>query len=444
MGLNNFSQFALLLILSLNLCHLCFCSLTTSDLFDHWCKQHGKSYSSEEERVYRLRVFEDNLEFVNQHNGLSNSTYKVGLNAFADLTHHEFRAAKLGLGVGGLSFGRLKSLGGGGGFAGDVPESIDWRKKGAVTPVKDQASCGACWAFSTTGAIEGINQIKTGSLVSLSEQELIDCDRSYNSGCGGGLMDYAFQFVIKNHGIDTESDYPYQAVDRSCNRNKLKRRVVTIDGYTDIPSGNEQEILKVVATQPVSVGLCGSERGFQLYSSGIFSGPCSTTLNHAVVIVGYASENGVDYWILKNSWGKKWGMDGYMHMRRNNGDSQGICGINMLASYPTKTSPNPPPSPSPSPTRCSLMSYCGAGQTCCCGWRLLGLVCLSWRCCALDSAVCCKDHVYCCPHDYPICDTQTKQCLRATGNYTLAKPFERKDSSSKLGGLSSVFEAWNM
>ncbi|KAF9602235.1 hypothetical protein IFM89_025945 [Coptis chinensis] len=298
---------------------------------------------------------------------------------------------------------------------------------------------GACWAFSSTGSIEGINQIVTGSLVSLSEQELVDCDQSYNSGCGGGLMDYAFQWVIKNRGIDTENDYPYQAGDSACNKNKMTRRVVTIDSYTDVPESDEEKLRQAVAIQPVSVGLCGSERSFQLYSKGIFSGPCSKSLDHAVLIVGYGSENGVDYWILKNSWGTNWGMNGYMHMQRNSGDKQGVCGINMLASYPVKTSPNPPPSPSP--TKCSLLTSCGSGETCCCGRRLLG-ICFSWKCCGLDSAVCCKDHRSCCPHDYPICDTNEQKCYKRAGNSTMVKGLEQRESVAKFGGWRSVVEAW--
>ncbi|XP_022951321.1 zingipain-2 [Cucurbita moschata] len=405
-----------------------------SELFEIWCTEHGKSYSSAEEKLYRLGVFADNYEFVTHHNNQGNSSYTLSLNAYADITHHEFKAARLGLSS-ALRSSRPVSpqepyL------HRDVPESLDWRKKGAVTAVKDQGSCGACWSFSATGAIEGINQIRTGSLISVSEQELIDCDRSYNSGCGGGLMDYAYQFVIKNHGIDTEDDYPFQGRDGSCHKDKLNRKVVTIDGYSDVPPNNEEKLLQAVAIQPVSVGICGSERAFQLYSKGIFSGPCSTSLDHAVLIVGYGSENGVDYWIVKNSWGKRWGMDGYIHMQRNSGNSEGVCGINMLASYPTKTSPNPPPSPPPGPTKCSFLTSCAAGETCCCAKEFFGL-CLSWKCCGLSSAVCCKDGRHCCPFDYPICDTQRNLCLKRTMNGTRTEALENRSPSGTSGSWSS-------
>ncbi|KAM7521169.1 hypothetical protein LguiB_020131 [Lonicera macranthoides] len=412
----------------------------TSDLFENWCQQHGKIYSSHQEKLYRLKVFEENYEYITRHNNMPNSSYILSFNAFADLTHQEFRASRLGLSASGVDL--IKKNGGssvqeGLRSVGEIPSSLDWREKGAVTHVKNQGSCGACWAFSATGAMEGINKIVTGSLISLSEQELVDCDRSYNSGCEGGLMDYAYEFVVKNNGIDTEEDYPYKGGEKSCNKNKLKTHVVTIDGYADVAENDEKKLLQAVATQPVSVGISGSERAFQLYSKGIFTGPCSTSLDHAVLIVGYGSEKGVDYWIVKNSWGTAWGMDGYIHMVRNTGDPQGICGINMLASYPIKTGPNPP-SPPPGPTKCNLLTSCLAGETCCCSWRFLGF-CFSWKCCEVDSAVCCKDHTHCCPHDYPICDTKRNLCLKQTGNSTLVKQIEKKVAS---GGWSSLLDGW--
>lgn len=421
-----------------------FSTSITSDLFQPWCQQHGKSYSTEEEKHYRLNVFQDNYAYILRHNSNSNSSYTLALNAFADLTHHEFKLARLGGLSASAASGDLIRLNRGGLLiesSNDLPKSLDWREKGAVTPVKDQGSCGACWSFSATGAMEGINKIVTGSLISLSEQELVDCDRSFNSGCDGGLMDYAYEFVIKNHGIDTEEDYPYQAKATSCNRNKRDRKVVTIDGYNDVPENNEDLLLQAVATQPVSVGICGSERAFQYYSKGVFKGPCSTALDHAVLIVGYGSKDGDDYWIIKNSWGASWGMDGYMYMARNTGNSSGLCGINMLASYPIKTSPNPPPSPTPKPVKCNLFSWCAEGETCCCAKQFLG-ICFKWMCCEVSASVCCKDHHHCCPSDYPICDSERNLCLKQTGNGTVAKQPKTKSSFGKSSGRSSLHQQY--
>lgn len=427
------------LLFILSLLSLVSASNDTSKLFQEWSKQHGKTYSSEEEKHYRFKVFQDNYAFVSQHNQMGNSSYTLSLNAFADLTHHEFKTTRLGFSPSSLlrfKFNHIEDQQFDDNGVLEAPSEIDWRKSGAVTSVKDQGSCGACWSFSATGAIEGINKIVTGSLVSLSEQELVDCDRTYNSGCDGGLMDYAYQFIIDNKGIDTEEDYPYQSRQLLCKKDKLKRRVVTIDGYTDVPPNDEKKLLKAVAVQPVSVGICGSARAFQLYSKGIFTGPCSTYLDHAVLIVGYGSENGVDYWIVKNSWGKSWGMNGYIHMLRNTDNSAGLCGINMLASYPTKTSPNPPVPPPPGPIRCNLFTYCSRGETCCCAKKFLG-ICFSWKCCGKTSAVCCKDKRHCCPLDYPICDTGRSQCLKRIANGTTTMPSDKEDTFHQTRDWSS-------
>ncbi|KAH9758873.1 hypothetical protein KPL71_016827 [Citrus sinensis] len=421
----NSLAFFLLSILLLSSLPPNYCS-DINELFETWCKQHGKAYSSEQEKQQRLKIFEDNYAFVTQHNNMGNSSFTLSLNAFADLTHQEFKASFLGFSAASIDHDRRRNASvQSPGNLRDVPASIDWRKKGAVTEVKDQASCGACWAFSATGAIEGINKIVTGSLVSLSEQELIDCDRSYNSGCGGGLMDYAYQFVIKNHGIDTEKDYPYRGQAGQCNKQKLNRHIVTIDGYKDVPENNEKQLLQAVVAQPVSVGICGSERAFQLYSSGIFTGPCSTSLDHAVLIIGYDSENGVDYWIIKNSWGRSWGMNGYMHMQRNTGNSLGICGINMLASYPTKTGQNPPPSPPPVPLCVVRITVIAAPQT-------IQFVILS------DTSALRLPSRF---RYYGL--TYNIICLqRLTGNVTAAEAIEMRGSSWKFGSWSSFIDAW--
>eukprot|EP01018_Ginkgo_biloba_P020991 Gb_14461 [translate_table: standard] len=402
------------------------------NLFDIWYKKHGKIYSAEE-KLLRFQVFKENLFYIHAHNR-GNSTFWLGLNSFSDLTNEEFRTHQLGLRKHVSFVKRGEEWNSTHIQLYNIPSSLDWRDSGAVTPVKNQGACGDCWAFSATGAIEGINKIVTGSLVSLSEQELCDCDTSYNSGCDGGLMDYAFEWVIRNHGIDTEEDYPYAGVQKTCNRRKLDRHVVTIDGYADVPVNNERALLQAVVTQPVSVGISGGGRAFQLYSGGIFTGPCSSSLDHATLIVGYGSQNGIDYWIVKNSWGTGWGMNGYAYMVRNRNDPEGICGINTLASYPIKTSPNPPPPPpTPTPVKCDALRYCPAGSTCCCTFYLFKF-CITWGCCHLESAVCCKDHRYCCPQAHPICDTATGHCLKTAQNVTRVTGLTRMRASTGSSG----------
>ncbi|XAR50269.1 Zingipain [Bertholletia excelsa] len=224
-----------------------------------------------------------------------------------------------------------------------VPPSVDWRKKGAVTPVKDQGQCGSCWAFSTVAAVEGINKIKTNKLVSLSEQELIDCDTKQNQGCDGGLMDLAFDFINQKGGLTTEDDYPYRAEDGTCNVSKENSPSVSIDGHENVPENDENALLKVVASQPVSVAIDAGSSDFQFYSEGVFTGDCGTELNHGVAIVGYgATLDGTKYWVVKNSWGPEWGEKGYIRMQRGISAEEGLCGIAMEASYPIKSSASNP------------------------------------------------------------------------------------------------------
>ncbi|CAL5378941.1 unnamed protein product [Camellia sinensis] len=390
-------------------------------IYEKWLVKHGKAYNAIGEKERRFEIFKDNLRFVQEHNAV-NQTYKVGLNRFADLTNEEYRSMFLG---GRMEMKKRLSSPKSDKYvfrAGDrLPESIDWRDKGAVSPVKDQGHCGSCWAFSTIGAVEGINQIVTGDLIQLSEQELVDCDKVYNTGCNGGLMDYGFQFIINNGGIDTEEDYPYRAVDGTCDQNRKNVRVVSIDGYEDIPENDEKALKKAVAHQPVSVAIEAGGRAFQLYESGVFTGHCGTNLDHGVVAVGYGTEDGVDYWVVRNSWGPNWGENGYIRLERNINSVGGKCGIAQMASYPIKTGPNPPnPGPSPPtpvkpPTVCDDYYNCPAGTTCCCVYQY-GSYCFGWGCCPLESATCCDDHSSCCPHEYPVCDVDGGTCLMSKDN----------------------------
>ncbi|XP_039131864.1 zingipain-2-like [Dioscorea cayenensis subsp. rotundata] len=304
-------------------------------LYEGWLVEHHKNYNDLFEKDKRYEIFKDNLKFIDEHNA-GNHSFTLGLNVFADLTNEEYRNTFLGFkqptrqeinlhqnSVYNFSESLL------------LPDYVDWRRAGAVTPVKNQGQCNSCWAFSAIAAIEGLNQIITGNLVSLSEQEIVDC---YKGSCGRGYMADAFQFIIDNGGIDTDDDYPYRGYFAGCDRNKIERRVVWIDGYESIPAYNENYIKMVAAYQPVSVAIEAYGQQFQFYTSGIFDGYCGTNIDHAVTVIGYGSENGIDYWLIKNSWGQRWGENGYVKLHRNINMPQGKCGIALYASYPTKSS----------------------------------------------------------------------------------------------------------
>ncbi|KAG7546451.1 Papain-like cysteine peptidase superfamily [Arabidopsis suecica] len=305
-------------------------------IFHMWMSKHGKTYTNAlGEKEQRFQNFKDNLRFIDQHNA-KNLSYQLGLTRFADLTVQEYRNLFPGSPKPkqrNLRISRRYVP-----LAGDqLPDSVDWRNEGAVSAIKDQGTCNSCWAFSTVAAVEGLNKIVTGELISLSEQELVDCNL-VNNGCyGSGTMDKAFQFLINNNGLDSETDYPYQGSQGSCNR-KESNKIITIDSYEDVPANDEISLQKAVAHQPVSVGIDKKSQEFMLYRSGIYNGPCGTDLDHALVIVGYGSENGQDYWIVRNSWGTTWGDAGYAKMARNFEYPSGLCGIAMLASYPVKNS----------------------------------------------------------------------------------------------------------
>ncbi|XWS18507.1 hypothetical protein CRYUN_Cryun32bG0049900 [Craigia yunnanensis] len=430
------------------------------EIFQQWKEKHGKVYQHSEEAGKRFENFKRNLKYILERNAKRKSAkgdHRVGLNKFADMSNEEFRKAYLSKVKKPINKGSTLSRNIGRKVQScDAPSSLDWRNYGIVTGIKDQGSCGSCWAFSSTGAIEGINALVTGDLVTLSEQELVDCD-STNYGCDGGYMDYAFEWVINNGGIDTETDYPYTGVDGTCNVTKEETKVVSIDGYQDVEE-SDSALLCAVVQQPLSVGIDASSIDFQLYTGGIYDGSCSDNPNdidHAVLIVGYGSEDSEDYWIVKNSWGTSWGMDGYFYLKRDTDLPYGVCAVNAMASYPTKESsspspypspsvpsppppppstpppPPPPPPPSPSPSDCGDYSYCPSDETCCCLFEFFDY-CLVYGCCAYENAVCCTGTEYCCPSDYPICDIQEGLCLKNAGDYLGVAARKRKMAKHKL------------
>lgn len=226
----------------------------------------------------------------------------------------------------------------------DLPSSVDWVEKGVVTPVKDQGQCGSCWTFSTTGALEGAYAIRYVDLVSFSEQQLVDCDNFKNGGrdfgCNGGVMDSAFDWISKKGGLCTESDYPYISgtTEKSGTCEKTCQLVSKsqIQNHVDVSSSSDTTMMEAIAQQPISVAIEADQRDFQLYKSGVFTGSCGTDLDHGVLVVGYGSLNGEDYYKVKNSWGTSWGENGYILLGRgskyNSGDGQ--CGVLLQASYP--------------------------------------------------------------------------------------------------------------
>jgi len=298
--------------------------------FTKFTARFNKSYTSITETQSRFGVFRTNLETIKKHNEGTHS-WTMGVNEFCDLTLEEFKATHFGVerplleSLPSSSFSLHNRV--------TIPASIDWRQKGAVTPVKNQGSCGSCWSFSTTGTVEGAVAIKTGQLNSLSEQQLVDCSGPFGpQGCGGGWPSDALKYIISNKGLCTEADYPYTGQDGTC-RDKDCTPVSAITSVVTVPANDELSLKAAAAQVPVSV--CLDASGFMTYSGGIFDGSCSTTLDHAVLVVGYGTEGGKDFWLVKNSWGQSWGEQGYIRIiRHDTKGTPGQCGIASVPVYP--------------------------------------------------------------------------------------------------------------
>lgn len=302
--------------------------------WDLWKKTYGKQYTEQSEEVTRRFIWEKNLKFVMLHNlehSMGMHSYDLGMNHLADMTSEEVKLLMSSLKVPSpwqrnVTFKSNPNQ--------KLPDSMDWRDKGCVTEVKYQGSCGSCWAFSAVGALEAQLKLKTGKLVSLSVQNLVDCstEKYSNKGCNGGFMTQAFQYIIDNNGIDSEASYPYKAMDGKCQYDS-KYRAATCSSYVELPFGSEEALKEAVANKgPVSVAIDASHPSFFLYKSGVYyDQACTLNVTHAVLAVGYGTDNGKDYWLVKNSWGLHFGEQGYVRMARNSGNH---CGIASYPSYP--------------------------------------------------------------------------------------------------------------
>jgi len=315
--------------------------------FEAWKLEHGKTYTSAAAEQTAFKAWTANDMIIKEHNAKGQS-WTLGHNEFTDLTWQQFAAERLPGLLPQPEFRLPRPT-----FTApanfEAPASVDWVAKGAVTPIKNQGRCGSCWAFSTTGSVEGANFVENGVLVSLSEEELVQCSHNGNMGCRGGLMDNAFKW-IETTGLCLESADPYTSgtgttgtcsgESATCTPN------VTVTGFKDVAKGDETSLLAAAAQQPVSIAIEADKSAFQMYKGGILDNPaCGTKLDHGVLLVGFGTDSGKDYWKIKNSWGPTWGEAGYIRFIR--GKNQ--CGLANQPSFPTGAKPAGPRPPAPPP-----------------------------------------------------------------------------------------------
>nr|AAK16515.1 cathepsin L-like cysteine proteinase [Litomosoides sigmodontis] len=299
----------------------------------------GKHYNETENNL-RMAIFESNeilTEKLNEQYKKGLISYATQLNDLADLTDEEFLTMNGLQAMNETDSSRRTRQASNRFYQYDrnekLPAYVDWRKKGYVTPIRNQGQCGSCYAFGALAALEAYHKKKTGKLIDLSPQNVIDCTWEYgNRGCNGGRLVPVFQYA-KSHGIMTESSYPYVTVARRDCRWDQRKAVATDNGAYEIQHGDELGLKHAVAKHgPVVVGISGHHRSFRFYRTGIYADEKCDVPSHAVLVVGYGThKTRGDYWIIKNSWGTNWGKNGYGYMARNKGN---MCHIATMASLP--------------------------------------------------------------------------------------------------------------
>jgi len=299
-------------------------------LWSTWKTQYKKVYAASEELV-RFGIFIENFEKIHRMNQEHQADgLKFGLNQFSDLTTHEFGTIY----ASGTLYDSSEKFDTVNISVGDLPESVDWRTKGAVTAVKDQRQCGSCWAFSTVGVLESFYFINNGKLLSFSEQQLVDCN-TINHGCSGGIPPLAVKYVA-NNGLQLESDYPYTAARGTCTFDSTKATKIN-SGYKIVTRKSAEQLKAALVNSPVSVAVMANQDIFHHYQSGVVTKGCGAILDHAVLAVGYQKVDGVEAFIVKNSWGKYWGQEGYIYIGTDESKNAGygVCGILGLPTIPT-------------------------------------------------------------------------------------------------------------
>jgi len=310
--------------------------------FKSYLVDFHKSYPAFEHTAHEA-IFNNTMQKILLHNSDTTNTWKMGVTKFTDMSVDERAMYKGHKAFSALydtaSLAKLESRMV---PVAKLPASVDWRIKGMCTPVKNQGGCGSCWAFSATEVIESAVAIATGKLLTLAPQQMVSCapnpdDCGGTGGCQGSVQWLGFNYTKSAGGLSLETDYPYMGTTGTCKTSAIKP-AAGVKGYVRLPANNYTALMNAVATiGPISISVDAS---WMDYEKGVYSGPCGTTIDHAVVLVGYGTEQGKDYYLVRNSWGASWGDEGYIKIARHSDDST-ECGIDKDPSSGTDCKPYP-------------------------------------------------------------------------------------------------------